>query len=113
MRSHIRVMVCLAALSLPFFAAAAGTTLENPTSFKGISDFVAGFLRAITLIALPIIALFLVYAGFLFVKAQGEPGKLNDAKRNFMYVILGAGLILGAWVLATLIGGTVSQLVRG
>lgn len=72
--------------------------------------FIAGALKALALIALPIITLFLVYSGFLFIWAQGNKDKLDDAKRNFMYVIIGALLILGAWILATLIAGTVSQL---
>jgi hypothetical protein len=61
----------------------------------------------------PVITVFIVYAGFLFVSARGNTETIKKAKENFMYVILGAALILGAWVLATLIGGTVSQLLGG
>jgi hypothetical protein len=107
--------LCLAALaivSLPLLAAAQDR-LENPTAFANVADFIAGFLRAVTLIALPVIAFFIVLAGFFFVKARGNSGELANAKKNFYYVILGAALILGAWVLATLIGGTITQLVRG
>ncbi|HEY4520159.1 MAG TPA: hypothetical protein VJH33_03990 [Candidatus Paceibacterota bacterium] len=88
--------------------------LQNPLNqtFSSIPSFIAGVLRVIVMVALPLITLAFVYAGFLFVKAQGNSGKLDDAKRNFLYVVMGAILILGAWVLATLIGGTVSQLVR-
>jgi len=45
------------------------------------------------------------------VLARGNSSKLDEAKKNFVYVIIGALLILGAWVIATLIGGTVTQLV--
>jgi hypothetical protein len=55
----------------------------------------------------------IVVAGFQFVLAQGNEEALGKAKRNFMYVVLGATLILGAWVIATLIGGTVNQLTNG
>ncbi|TSC86483.1 MAG: hypothetical protein G01um10148_469 [Parcubacteria group bacterium Gr01-1014_8] len=86
-------------------------TLQNPTQFPTIQRFIEGVLKAVVYIAMPIIALFMVYAGFLFVKARGNSGELENAKKNFVYVIIGAILILGAWVFATLIGGTVSQLV--
>ena len=82
----------------------------NPLRFDNIQDFVAGALKALVIIALPILAFFIVYSGFLFISARGNSSKLGEAKQNFLYVIIGAVLILGAWILATLIGGTVSQL---
>ena len=87
--------------------------LNNPlnSNFSSIPAFIAGALKALALIALPIITLFLVISGFLFVTAQGNQQKLETAKRNFYYVIIGALLILGAWIIATLIAGTVSQIV--
>lgn len=91
----------------------AQTTLNNPLNpqFSTIPNFISGALKVMVMVSLPIITLFIVYAGFKFVSARGNPGELESAKNNFVYVILGALLILGAWIIATLIGGTVSQLV--
>ena len=91
----------------------AATGLENPlnSSFSTIPAFIAGALKVLVMVALPIITLFLVISGFMFVLARGNSSKLEEAKKNFVYVIIGALLILGAWVIATLIGGTVTQLV--
>ncbi len=86
--------------------------LENPLQTQTVSDFIAGALKALVVIALPIITLFIVVAGFMFVFARGNESKLEKAKENFVYVVIGALLILGAWVIATMIGGTVSQLLR-
>ena len=90
-------------------------TLKNPLdpSLSNIPAFIAGFLRAVVLVSLPIITLFIVLSGFMFVTARGNQAKLTLAKKNFFAVLIGAILILGAWVLATLIGGTVTQLVGG
>ena len=84
--------------------------LQNPLNFCSIPEFLAGALKALAMIALPIITLFLVISGFLFVTAQGNEQKLSKAKLNFLYVVIGALLILGAWIIATLIAGTVNQL---
>ena len=94
-------------------AFAQSTGLENPLNpnFSTIPAFIAGALKVLVIVALPIIALFIVVSGFMFVFARGNPGELDKAKKNFVYVIFGALLILGAWVIATLIGGTVTQLV--
>lgn len=91
-----------------------GASLCNPlnSQYSSIPTFIAGALKAVVVIALPIIVLFFVIAGFQFISAQGNPGKLDEARKNFMWVVIGALLILGAWVLATLIAGTVAQLVE-
>ena len=89
-----------------------GSTLQNPLQFNDIAGFIAGALKVLVLVALPIISLFIVYAGFMFVAAQGNTEKLSAARTNFFWVVIGAILILGAWVIATLIGGTVTQLTR-
>jgi len=87
--------------------------LENPLRFTSIERFIEGALHAMVMIALPIISVFIIWAGFMFIKARGNPGEISTAKKNLGYVLMGATLILSAWVLATLIGGTVSQLIRG
>ena len=96
--------------ALPVYVTAA--QFENPlkSEFSTVERFIAGALRAMVMVALPVLALFIVFSGFKFIAAQGNPQKLGEAKMNFVYVILGALLILGAWIIATLIGGTVSQL---
>ncbi len=100
---------------IPLIALAAGHAggLQNPlnSSFSDIPKFIEGALKVLVIVALPIITLFMVVAGFMFIAARGNESKLTEAKKNFMYVIIGALLILGAWVIATLIGGTVTQLV--
>ena len=111
--SHvIAFMLIVWAAALPVFAQQTPNGLQNPLKFEGIQNFVEGVLRAIVMIALPLITIFIVWAGFLFISARGKPDELNNAKRNFQYVIIGTILILSAWVLATLIGGTVTQLLR-
>ena len=62
-------------------------------------------------VGLPVVALFMLIAGYKFVSARGNSSKLDEAKQNFVYVVIGATLILGAWVIATLIGNTVTQIV--
>jgi hypothetical protein len=104
------VSVSLFLLTAPAFVSAQSSSLQNPLQFPDITSFVSGALKAMVMIALPIIALFVVYSGFLFVSARGNEEGITKAKNNFLYVVIGAILILGAWVIATLIGGTVTQL---
>ncbi|PIR83704.1 hypothetical protein COU18_03455 [Candidatus Kaiserbacteria bacterium CG10_big_fil_rev_8_21_14_0_10_51_14] len=90
-----------------------GEGLCNPldSRFSSIPTFIEGALQVLVVVALPIIGLFIVIAGFMFVLARGNSSGLEKAKKNFLYVIIGAGLILGAWVIAKLLSGTVAQLL--
>lgn len=100
-------------LSLVLVNGALAAGLENPLKGGGVnslSQFVSSALKVMVMVALPIITLFMVYSGFLFVFARGNQESLAKAKTNFVYVIIGSILILGAWVFASLIGGTISQL---
>jgi len=108
---RIVAVVALAAALAPFAVFAQNQTLSNPAKDVSLEGFISDFLKAIVEISLPILTLFIVYAGFMFVTARGNEEKLKKAKSNFLYVILGAILILGAWVLATLIASTATQVL--
>lgn len=94
------------------YAQSSGSGLENPLnpSISTIPTFIAYALKVLVQVSLPIISLFIVYSGFLFVFARGNTEKLARARSNFLYVIIGALLILGAWMIAVLLSGTVTQL---
>lgn len=111
----IKALLRSAVIATVLLGTLAHADLINPlnSSLSSIPEFIAGVLKAVVMVALPIITLFIVYAGFKFVSARGNPGGITEAKENFKWVIIGAILILAAWVLATLIAGTVTQLVRG
>lgn len=86
--------------------------LQDPLRFRNLADFVQGVLEAFVVISLPILSFFIIWAGFKFVAARGNPGQLTEAKENFKWLIVGAILILGAWALALLIANTVNS-IRG
>ncbi len=86
-------------------------TLCSPSSYTSFQSFLSAVFTALVKISLPIITVFIVYSGFLFVTAQGNKTKLEVAKRNFLFVIIGALLILAAWILAQIIAGTLLQVV--
>ena len=92
-----------------------GDCLNSPLSgtLNSVPAFLSAALGAVAKIGMPIITVYFVISGFLFVAAQGKPDKLVIAKRNFLYAVIGAALILSSWVLSTIIGDTVTQVVGG
>lgn len=107
----VRVFPLLVLTVVSFAYAQQGNALKNPLSFDTIPQFFSALLKALVMVALPIISLFIVYTGFLFVFARGNETQLKRAKLNFLYVMIGAVLILGAWLIANLLGNTVTQLL--
>ena len=93
------------------FTHAEESKLIAPTKFQNIPDFLQAALVAGVQIGVPIVTLFYVYAGFLFVAARGNPSKLERAKMNLLYTTIGAIFILGMAVIASLLGATVKQLM--
>lgn len=88
------------------------TGIKNPLG-KSISDiptFIQTILGFVLLIGVPIIVLAIIYAGFLFVTAQGNSEKLTMAKTTLLYTLIGAALLLGSFVIAKAIKGTVDQI---
>ena len=64
-------------------------------------------------IGFPILVLALVYSGFLFVKAQGNPTEIETAKKAFFWTVVGGVVLLGSSILAGAIGGTVDAVKGG
>ena len=86
--------------------------LRNPLQFNSIGEFFQAVIDVITIIAVPIIVFFIIWAGFLYVTAGGDPGKIQKATTTFTWVVVGGLLILGANVLVSVIGGTVDSFLR-
>ncbi len=86
--------------------------LRNPISSDSLADFFAKFLGILVQVGFPIIILAIIYTGFLFVKAQGNPEELQTAKRAFLWTIVGAIILLGASAISVLIQGTVNEISR-
>lgn len=86
--------------------------LENPINANSIDELVAKIIKILNLIAVPIVALFLIYSGFLFVKAQGNPADLKKAKDTLLWTVVGAAILLGSYVLAEAISGTIGELQK-
>lgn len=57
-----------------------------------------------------IVVVFIIYSGFMFVTARGNPAKLTAARTGFLYVVIGSAILLGAWVIATVVQNTVNSL---
>ncbi len=84
--------------------------LENPLKVNSIQELIAEILKVILIIAIPVIAIFIVIAGFRYVMARGQPSELEVAHRNILFVIVGAGLIIGCVLIVDVITTTINDI---
>lgn len=87
--------------------------LENVLNVDTIQELLAVILSAVVQIAIPFLVLAVMYVGFLFVAARGNPEKLSKAKQALFFTLLGALIILGAQTLSIVLSGTIQQLTEG
>jgi hypothetical protein len=112
------VIVLFAPFVFSYAADPAGVNLDvriqNPLGggVRTIPAFIESALNLVMMIGVPIVALAIIYAGFLFVTAQGNSTKLEEAKKTLMHVLIGAALLLGSWIIANAIQGTIEEIKR-
>ncbi|HEY0979918.1 MAG TPA: pilin [Candidatus Paceibacterota bacterium] len=84
--------------------------LNNPLKVNTIQDAIKLFVNAIVRLAIPVIVIFFLWSGLMFIFARGNPEKIKQAKNMFFYTIIGTLLILGAWTITNAIIGTVNSI---
>ena len=88
-----------------------GATLSNWTNSDTLVEYVTLILDAVLKMGGLVVVMLLVYAGFLFVIAQGNDQKLEEAKKSLTWVIVGAAIILGGWAVTEVIINTVDTVL--
>jgi len=69
-------------------------------------------LQVIIIIMTPIITLFIIYAGFMYVTARGNVEQTQQATRTLIYAIVGGVMILGAVAASGIIENLVNAFIR-
>lgn len=84
--------------------------LVNPLKVDSITEFLLAIIEILLIFATPIIVIYIMYAGFLFVTARGAPGELEHARNALLYALIGGVIIVGARVIINIIQTTINQI---
>jgi hypothetical protein len=89
-----------------------GIGLPNPAAGKAnnICDLLNAVINIVVELGALVGVLFIIWSGFLFIKAQGNTTQLDHAKRTFYTTIIGLAILLGASVITKIIFNTVSSI---
>ncbi len=84
-------------------------TLENPLRVNSLEELLVAILNIFMVLMIPIVVFFIIWAGFKYVTAQGNPGQIEEATTTFTYAVIGGVLILAAVAIAEIIRNTVDS----
>jgi len=91
-----------------------GVKIDNPLNCGSsctLMGLVASILNDIVMpIAAVAVVMWIIYAGFTFITAQGKPAEIEKAKARLLWSLIGAGILLGAAAISNVVVNTVKSL---
>ena len=92
----------------------APATLPNPLkcgsgSCNSINDLLYLIADIATYIGVILAVLALIWVGFKFIAAQGNPEKITEAKHYFFYIIVGIAILIGASAIVAILKSTLTS----
>jgi hypothetical protein len=91
-----------------------GTADFNPLKGIGnICQLIDVLLNIVIQVGAIIGVIFIIYSGFLFLKAQGNSKEITNAKNTLFTTLIGLAILLGSSVIAKIILTTISNVIGG
>lgn len=87
--------------------------IDNPLKAESITELLALVLDIVVQVGLVVVVFFVIFAGFQFVTAQGDTGKITKAREALVATLIGSAIILGCYAIASALKNTVEQLKEG
>lgn len=85
------------------------SSFNNPiAAFPTIADLFVAILNVMIVVSTPIVVFFIIYAGFMYVTARGNPEKIKIASKALVYGIIGGVVILGSIAIMEIIKNLVN-----
>ena len=85
--------------------------INNPFKQDTIKGLIETIVNDILIPIGGVVAVIMImWAGFLYVTARGDPGQIKKAHDALLWAVIGAAILLGAWVISQAIGKTIDQL---
>lgn len=88
--------------------------IKSPLGNTDLKQLLVTFIEKVIIRIGSIIAvLYLIYSGYLFVEARGNPGKIDKARETFTWTLVGIAILLGAQAIAMIVTNTIESVSGG
>lgn len=75
----------------------------NTTLLNTVIDVFGTALQVLWVVAMAVVIVMFVIAGFKFLTGQGDPGKMTEARQAVVWGLVGTAVIILAWSIVTII----------
>ncbi len=83
--------------------------LQNPLNVESIEEVIYLAIDILIYVGVAFAIIAIIYTGFKFVWAQGNPGEIEEAKRRFFYILIGLAILISSRVIVEIIQATLRQ----
>ena len=90
--------------------------MNSPSEFQSpfhgteLTDLLSTILSIVMYVLFPVVVIMVMYTGFLFVTAKGNPQKIQQARTALMWTVIGGLVVLGARAFSLMVESTVTSL---
>jgi hypothetical protein len=84
-------------------------TIKNPLKVGTIEALLSSILSIVMILVIPLVVFFIIYSGFQYVMARGNPGEIEKATKSLTYAIIGGILVVGAVAISEIVKNLVSS----
>lgn len=81
----------------------AQVVLDNPLNADSIIGLIEAIVDTVVVLGTIAAAIAIIWAGFLFVTAQGSEEKVSKARRIFIWTVIGVAIIVGAKIIVEVV----------
>lgn len=85
----------------------------NPIKATSVDSLLSSLVSIVKFVAGIVLVVYFILAGFKYVTARGDEGKIKEAHNMLTWTAIGGAILLGAEVIQKLISGTISTLGTG
>jgi len=78
-------------------------SLPNFIGVKSVSELIMKIVKFLIPLATVFAVFMMIWSGFLFVTAQGDPTKITAAKKNFIWTVVGIAVIMASQAIVSYI----------
>lgn len=87
--------------------------LQNPLQGDGaklsVGQLVEKFLGIFTYLVIILAVLAIIWVGFMFIMARGEPAKLTKLRDWLLWIVVGVAIVIGARIIVLVMINTLEQ----
>lgn len=83
-------------------------TLKNPLKVDSVAGLIQSFVVVFSYIVILFAVLAIIWVGFQFILARGNPERMNELKSWLLWIVVGVAIVIGARLIIQVVISTLS-----